>query len=109
METLALNGKIFDALADDSRRELLDALHAQRGQSQSELCARLAMSRQGVAKHLGILVDAGLVVVVRQGREKRHWLNPLPLRALYHRWIRKFDEEPADALLELKNVLELST
>jgi DNA-binding transcriptional ArsR family regulator len=98
--------RVFDALADESRRKLLDALYQESGMRLLDLCAPLAMSRQAVAKHLGILEEAGLVVTVRRGKEKLHYLNPVPLRLLYDRWLRKFDEPRADALIALRNSLE---
>ena len=97
---------IFEALADRTRRELLDALRARGGQSLAELCAPLDLSRQAVSKHLAVLEAAGLVATARKGREKLHWLNPVPIRHVYARWVRLFDEGPADALLELKTALE---
>lgn len=82
---------VFKALADPSRRALLDRLHASAGQSLTELCAGLDMSRQAVTKHLAILEDANLVATVKRGREKLHDLNPVPLNAIAERWIRKFE------------------
>src|ERR1700754_4442260 len=97
---------VFRALADPSRRELLDRLHAQNGQTLNELCARLAMTRQAVSKHLAILEDANLVATVRRGREKLHYLNPVPIAEIADRWIRKFERTQVDALVDLKNRLE---
>ena len=97
---------VFDALADGSRRKLLDALHDRDGQCLGELCALLDMTRQSASRHLAVLEQAGLVTVVWQGREKLHYLNPLPLRTIYHRWIKKFDEPRLDALIGLRADLE---
>ena len=102
---------VFKALADASRRELLDRLHAHNGQTLNELCERLAetgasMTRQAVSKHLAILEDANLVATVRRGREKLHYLNPVPIHQIGERWIRKFDRAKLVALGELKRRLE---
>lgn len=97
---------VFAALADENRRRLLDALYAENGQSLGALCSLLDMSRQGASKHLAALEAAGLVVPVWKGREKLHYLNPVPMREIYDRWIRKFDEPRADALLALKIAAE---
>jgi DNA-binding transcriptional ArsR family regulator len=98
--------EVFKALADASRRELLDRLRADNGQTLSELCARLAMTRQAVSKHLAILEDANLVVVVWRGREKLHYLNPVPIHDIADRWIGKFERSRLQALSELKKGLE---
>ncbi len=98
--------KVFDAIADESRRKLLDALYANNGIRLTELSSILQMSRQAASKHLLILEDAELVVSVWKGREKLHYLNPVPLREVYDRWIRKFDETRIEALGELKAALE---
>jgi DNA-binding transcriptional ArsR family regulator len=100
--------KVFEALADENRRKLLDALYEKDGQRLGDLCARLDMTRQAASRHLATLERAGLVAVVWKGREKLHYLDPVPLRAVYHRWIRKFDEQKIDALTELKANLERS-
>jgi len=97
---------VFRALADASRRELLDRLHAQNGQTLNELCARLAMTRQAVSKHLAILESANLVATVRRGREKLHYLNPVPIHEIAERWIGKYERTRLDALAELKRGLE---
>jgi DNA-binding transcriptional ArsR family regulator len=97
---------VFKALADASRRELLDRLFAGNGQTLNELCARLAMTRQAVSKHLGILEEANLVATVRRGREKLHYLNPVPIHQIGERWIRKFERGKLTALSELKRQLE---
>jgi DNA-binding transcriptional ArsR family regulator len=97
---------LFKALADSGRRELLDRLHAHDGQTLSELCQHLEMTRQGVAQHLAVLEAANLVAVHWRGREKLHFLNPVPLQEIYERWIRKFEEPRIEALSELKRPLE---
>ncbi|WP_296613727.1 helix-turn-helix transcriptional regulator [Sphingomonas sp.] len=97
---------IFRALADPSRRRLLDRLHAADGQSLGDLCAGLAMTRQAVAKHLAILEAANLVVAVRQGREKHHFINRVPINEIAERWIGKFDQPRLSALSALKRNLE---
>ena len=97
---------VFRALADASRRELLDRLFAQNGQTLNELCARLAMTRQAVSKHLAILEDANLVATVRRGREKLHYLNPVPIHEIAERWIGKYERHRLSALEELKKGLE---
>jgi DNA-binding transcriptional ArsR family regulator len=97
---------IFRALADPSRRRLLDRLHAADGQSLGDLCAGLAMTRQAVAKHLAILQAANLVVAVRQGREKHHFINRVPINDIAERWIGKFDQPRLSALSALKRNLE---
>ena len=97
---------VFRALADASRRALLDRLHADNGQTLNELCAPLDMSRQAVTKHLLLLEEAGLVVTVRRGREKFHYLNPVPLHEIYERWIWKFQRDHLRALADLKRRLE---
>src|SRR5260370_24455076 len=91
----------FKALADASRRELLDRLRADNGQTLNELCARLDMTRQAVSKHLGILEEANLVATVKQGREKLHYLNPVPIHDITKRWIGKFERHPLHARSEL--------
>jgi DNA-binding transcriptional ArsR family regulator len=98
--------QVFKALADPSRRQLLDRLHARNGQSLSELCTGLSMARQSVTQHLGLLEDANLISVQRQGREKLHYFNPVPIHEIYQRWIRKFEQQPLEALHQLKNKLE---
>ena len=97
---------VFKALADPSRRELLDRLYAENGQSLNELCARLAMTRQAVSKHLAILEDANLVATVKRGREKLHYLNPVPIHEIADRWIGKYERQRLRALSELKKGLE---
>ena len=98
--------EVFKALADASRRELLDRLRDDNGQTLGELCARLAMTRQAVSKHLAILEDANLVAVVWRGREKLHYLNPVPIHDIADRWIGKFERSRLQALSDLKKALE---
>ena len=98
--------EVFKALADASRRSLLDRLHARNGQTLLELCDGLAMSRQAVTKHLGILEDANLVTAIKHGREKLHYLNPVPIHQIGERWIAKFERAKLVALAELKRQLE---
>jgi DNA-binding transcriptional ArsR family regulator len=97
---------VFKALADASRRSLLDRLHARSGQTLSELCDGLAMTRQAVTKHLVILEQANLVTTIRHGREKLHYLNPVPIHQIGERWIRKFERSRLAALEEVKRRLE---
>lgn len=97
---------LFKALADPSRRKLLDVLHAHDGQTLNDLCEHLDMTRQGVTQHLGLLEAANLVVTVRSGREKLHFLNPVPLQQIYERWIAKFEKPRLKALSTLKRRLE---
>ncbi len=97
---------VFKALADVSRRQLLDALHERNGQTLGELCENLEMSRQAVAKHLVLLEQANLVVTLWRGREKLHYLNPVPLGEIVDRWIGKYEKHRARALGELKRKLE---
>lgn len=97
--------KVFKALADASRRELLDRLRSNNGLSLGELCVGHDMSRQAVTKHLGILEEANLVVTKKQGREKLHYLNPVPINEIYRRWIGQFEQNRLNALDNLKQVL----
>jgi uncharacterized protein YndB with AHSA1/START domain/DNA-binding transcriptional ArsR family regulator len=98
--------EVFRALADPSRRRLLDSLNAHNGQSLRELCAGLDMARQSVSKHLAILEDANLVAVVWRGREKLHYLNAAPISEIAERWIDRYDRQRVDALSDLKKALE---
>jgi len=98
--------QVFKALADASRRELLDQLRADNGQTLNELCGRRDMTRQAVSKHLGILEEANLVATVKHGREKLHYLNPVPIHDIAERWIGKFERHRLQALSELKKGLE---
>jgi DNA-binding transcriptional ArsR family regulator len=97
---------VFRALADASRRLLLDRLHARNGQTLGELCEGLDMTRQAVAKHLAILEEASLVSFRREGREKLHFINPVPINAIAERWISKFEKPRLRALSKLKKDLE---
>src|SRR5438309_10066756 len=97
---------VFKALADPSRRKLLDRLFKRDGQTLGALCERVAMTRFGVMKHLRVLEEAGLVVTRRAGREKLHYLNPVPIRLIHDRWIDKYRERRVSALAELKAELE---
>ena len=97
---------VFRALADASRRQLLDRLHRENGQTLGELCQGLDMTRQAVAKHLAILEEANLVATRRQGREKLHFINPVPINDIAERWIGKFERPRLTALAELKRTLE---
>ncbi|MDG4824007.1 metalloregulator ArsR/SmtB family transcription factor [Asanoa sp. WMMD1127] len=99
---------VFKALADPSRRQLLDSLNARNGQSLRELCAGLDMARQSVSKHLAVLEAAELVTTVRRGREKLHYLNAAPVNAIADRWINRYDRGRAQALADLKTTLERS-
>jgi DNA-binding transcriptional ArsR family regulator len=98
--------KVFKALADPTRRKLLDRLYADNGQTLGELCEALDMTRQAVTQHLALLEAANLVATVRRGREKLHYLNPVPVQDIYERWIRKFERKRLTALRELKKRLE---
>ena len=98
--------RIFKALADASRRYLLDLLFARDGQTLTELESKLAMTRFGVMKHLRVLEAAGLVVTRWSGREKLHFLNPVPIRLIHDRWIDKYTERRVSALVDLKSELE---
>lgn len=101
--------KVFKALADASRRELLDRLRADNGQTLGELCANLEMTRQAVTKHLALLEEANLVAVIWRGREKLHYLNPVPIHELAERWIGKFERGRLRLIAELKEKLEGET
>lgn len=96
---------VFKALADPSRRQLLDQLYRQNGQTLVELCGRMDITRQAVAKHLAVLEAANLVVTVRRGREKLHYLNPVPIAEISARWIRKYERQRLRALTRLKEGL----
>jgi DNA-binding transcriptional ArsR family regulator len=100
---------VFKALADPSRRLLLDRLFERDGRTLGELEAELEMTRFGVMKHLRVLEDAGLVVTRRAGRSKLHFLNPVPIRLIHDRWIDKYTVGPAAALADLKKSLEEET
>jgi DNA-binding transcriptional ArsR family regulator len=106
MTSVIDDDRVFKALADPTRRHLLDRLFERDGRTLTELESELAMSRFGVMKHLRVLEDAGLVVRRRQGREKLHFLNPVPIRRIHDRWIDKYTEPRVSALAELKTRLE---
>jgi DNA-binding transcriptional ArsR family regulator len=98
--------RVFKALADGTRRALLDRLFERDGRTLTELESQLDMTRFGVMKHLRVLEDAGLVVARRSGREKLHFLNPVPIRLIHDRWIDKYTERRVSALADLKTKLE---
>jgi DNA-binding transcriptional ArsR family regulator len=98
--------KVFKALSDSSRRALLDSLYASNGQTLGQLCGQHDMTRQAVTQHLAILEAANLVVSLKQGREKLHYLNPIPLHEIYERWIEKFERHRISAVRDLKHILE---
>lgn len=97
---------VFRALADPARRQLLDSLHVRNGQTLGELCQGHDMSRQAVAKHLAILEEANLLSAQKRGREKLHYLNPVPIQEIADRWIGKFERDRLRALADLKRNLE---
>jgi DNA-binding transcriptional ArsR family regulator/uncharacterized protein YndB with AHSA1/START domain len=98
--------EVFRALADPSRRRLLDRLNQRSGQTLRELCDGLGMARQSVSKHLAILADANLVTTIRRGREKLHYLNAAPISEIAERWISRYDQQRVDALSDLRRALE---
>src|SRR3954453_16836141 len=100
---------VFRALADPSRRQLLDSLNGRNGQTLHELCSGLRMARQSVSKHLAVLEAAHLVTTVRRGREKLHYLNAAPINEIRERWITRYERERVEALADLKRVLEEET
>ncbi len=97
---------VFKALGDPTRRFLLDLLDARNGQTLTELESGLEMTRFGVMKHLRLLEEAGLVVTKKSGREKHHYLNPVPIRLIHDRWINKYTEQTVKSLIDMKNDLE---
>ena len=97
---------VFKALADDTRRQLLDRLFARNGQTLGELCEEMEMSRQAVTKHLALLEAANLVATQKRGREKLHYLNPVPINEIADRWIGKYERHRVRALADLKKSLE---
>ena len=97
---------VFKALADKSRRDILDRLRKKSGQSLNDLCTGHDMTRQAVTKHLGILEAANLIVTIKRGREKLHYLNPVPISEIYMRWIGKFEQDRLQALFNLKEALK---
>ena len=106
MRSVNDDDRVFKALSDPTRRFLLDRLYARDGRTLTELESELEMTRFGVMKHLRLLEEAGLVVTRRQGREKLHFLNPVPIRLIHDRWIDKYTERHVTALAELKHQLE---
>ena len=98
--------KVFKALADPTRRKLLDLLCEKNGRTLAQLCENLEMTRQSATQHLGLLEDANLVSTVRRGREKLHFINPVPLHEVYERWVRKFERQRLSLLHDLKQELE---
>ena len=98
--------RVFKALADPSRRKLLDRLHAENGLTLGELCHKMKMSRQAVTQHLAILESANLISTAWKGREKLHFLNPVPIHEIYERWVMKFERRALRALHDLKTQLE---
>ena len=98
--------RVFKALADPTRRRLLDLLHRENGQTLQSLCEDMDMTRQAVTQHLQLLEEVNLVVIVWQGREKLHYLNPVPLHQIYERWIEKFERNRLGVLRDLKKKLE---
>lgn len=101
-----MDGEVFRALADPSRRQLLDSLNRRNGQTLSELCEGLDMARQSVSKHLAVLEGANLVTTVRRGREKLHYLNAEPINAIADRWINQYDRRRVQLFADLKTALE---
>jgi DNA-binding transcriptional ArsR family regulator len=98
--------KVFKALSDPGRRKLLDRLYECSGLTSGQLSQRMGMTRQAVAQHLGVLETANLVSAVWRGREKHHYLNPVPIHEIYDRWVRKFERRGLKALHDLKRELE---
>lgn len=101
--------KVFKALGDPTRRRLLDLLYERNGQTLGQLCEHLDMARQSATQHIGILEDANLFSTVRRGREKLHFINPVPLHDIYERWVRKFEMRRLSLLHDLKKELEGDT
>jgi DNA-binding transcriptional ArsR family regulator len=98
--------KVFKALGDPTRRKLLDRLYEQNGQTLGQLCENLGMARQSATQHLEILQAANLVTALRRGREKLHFINPVPIHEVYERWVRKFERQRLSLLHDLKRQLE---
>lgn len=98
--------KVFKALGDPTRRRLLDRLCERNGQTLGELCQDLDMARQSATQHLGLLEDASLVTTVKRGREKLHFINPVPLHEVYERWVKKFERQRLQLLHDIKVELE---
>src|SRR6476646_3964350 len=106
MAAYSTDDEVFRALADPSRRRLLDSLNSRNGQTLRELCAGLEMARQSVSKHLAVLEAANLVTTVRRGREKLHYLNAAPINEIAERWITRYERDRVHALADLKRALE---
>lgn len=106
IDKLDMTDMVLKALADPTRRKVLDLLFADNGQTLTALCQDLGMTRQSASQHIEILIDANLVTTVKNGREKLHYLNPVPIHEVYARWVHKFEERPLDRLRQLKNHLE---
>lgn len=98
--------KVFKALGDPTRRRILDLLYERNGQTLGQLCEHLTMARQSATQHIGLLEEANLVTTLRQGREKLHFINPVPLHDIYERWVRKFEMQRLTLLHDLKRQLE---
>jgi DNA-binding transcriptional ArsR family regulator len=105
MEVATMDG-VIKALADANRRELLDRLRAENGQTLGDLCTRLNVSRQAVSKHLGLLEEANLIATIKRGRENLHYLNPVPIHEIAERWMGKYERQRVQALSDLKTMLE---
>ena len=103
---MELADKVFKALADPTRRKVLDLLATDNGQTLGALCGHLDMKRQSATQHIDILIDANLVTTVRKGREKLHFINPVPIHEVYERWVRKFERQRLELLHDLKTQLE---
>ncbi|RHX78465.1 ArsR/SmtB family transcription factor [Leptospira yasudae] len=97
---------VFKALGDPTRRKLLDLLYEKNGQTLSQLCEHLDMTRQSATQHIGLLEEANLISIVWRGREKLHFINPVPLHEIYERWVRKFEHRRLSLLHDLKKELE---
>ena len=104
--TTELSDKVFKALADPTRRKVLDLLAAENGQTLGALCEHLEMTRQSATQHIDLLVDANLVTAVKKGREKLHFINPVPIHEVYERWVKKFEQQRLGLLHQLKTQLE---
>jgi DNA-binding transcriptional ArsR family regulator len=105
-DTKELSDKVFKALADPTRRKVLDLLAAENGQTLGALCEHLEMTRQSATQHIDLLVEANLVTTVKRGREKLHFINPVPIHEVYERWVRKFEQQRLGLLHQLKTQLE---
>jgi len=101
--------KVFKALADPNRRKVLDVLCTKNGQTLGALCEQLDMKRQSATQHIDLLIDANLITTVWQGREKLHFINPVPIHEVYERWVRKFERQRLSLLHDLKTQLDGKT